>query len=202
MDRIAYLKEKAFEKRLIKKAIKEWIDMGKPKQQILEDLSLLYKDKVTILKQLEFTPSKVMKHKYRLFNYMLAVLLLAATILDVIILKNLNWGKHSILDVNYALSVALDAIFLVGVLLYRIEIYSWVASRAVVSLVTIMVTLYYQSFAEINSLIFISLTLIVVFFILGLFLGIKLCPPRVPKVIEVPVNGTEKINKIVYVFQD
>ena len=195
-------KEHAFEKRQIKQDIKVWIDKGKPKQQIFEELSLLYKDKATILKQLESTPSKMMKDKYRLFNYMLASLLLAATILDVIILTSLKWGMYPVLDVNYTLSVVLDAVFLVGVLMYRIEIYSWVASRAVVSLITIVMALYYQSFADINILIFVSLTLIVIFFVLGLFLGVKLCPAHVPKTIEVNVNGIEKINKTIYVFRD
>ena len=195
-------KEHALEKSQIKKGIKACMDKGMPKQQILEELSLLYKDKITILKQLESTPSKMMKDKYRLFNYMLAGLLLIAMILDIIILTKIEWGMHPILDVNYALSVVLDAVFLVGVLLYRIESYSWVASRAVVSLLTIMVTLYYQSFAGINMLIFISLSLIVVFFVLGLLLSVKLCPPRIPKVIEVYINETEKIDKTIYVFPD
>jgi len=195
-------KAQTLEKRNIKKEIKERIDKGIPKQQILEELSFLYKDKMPVLKQLESTPSKMMKQKYRLFNYMLAGLLLAATILDIIILKNLKWGMYPILDVFYTLNVVLDAVFLVGVLLYRIESYSWVASRAVVSLLTITVTLYYQSFSDLNMLIFISLTLIVVFLVLGLLLGVKLCPQRVPKIIELDVNGTEKVNKTIYVFTD
>ena len=195
-------KAQTLEKRTIKKEIKMRIDKGIPKQQILEELSFLYKDKMPVLKQLELTPSKMMKQKYRLFNYMLAGLLLAATILDIIILRNLKWGMYPILDFNYASSVVLDAAFLVGVLLYRIESYSWVASRAVVSLLTITVTLYYQSFSDLNMLIFISLTLIVVFLVLGLLLGVKLCPQRVPKIIELDVNGTEKVNKTIYVFTD
>ena len=195
-------KAQTLEKRNIKKEIKMRIDKGIPKQQILEELSFLYKDKMPVLKQLELTPSKMMKQKYRLFNYMLAGLLLAATILDIIILKNLKWGMYPILDVFYTLNVVLDAVFLVGVFLYRIESYSWVASRAVVSLLTITVTLYYQSFSDLNMLIFISLTLIVVFLVLGLLLGVKLCPQRVPKIIELDVNGTEKVNKTIYVFTD
>ena len=195
-------KEQALEKRKIKEEIKVAIDKGKSKQEILEDLSLLYKDKMTIIKQLEMTPSKKMKQKYRMFNYMLSGLLLAATILDVIIFASLNRGAYPVLDVNYALSIVLDVVFLVGVLMYRIETYSWIASRALVSLITIMATLYYQSFADINVLIFISLALIVLFFVLGLLLGVKLCPPRSPKVIELDINGNEKVKKTIYVFQD
>jgi len=195
-------KEQAFEKKQIKKDVKAWIAKGKPKQQILEELSLLYKDRATISRQLESTPSKMMKHRYRCFNYMLAGLLLVATVLDIIILTHLKWGMYPFLDFNYTTSVVLDAVFLVGVLLYRIESYSWIASRAVVSLITIVVTSYYQSFAEIDILIFISFTLIVAFLFLGLLLGVKLCPQRVPKVIDLDVHGTEKIKKTIYVFPD
>jgi len=186
----------------IKKYIKICIDEGKPKQQILEELSVLYQDKATIIKQLEVIPSKMLKHKYRLFNYMLAGLLLIITILDVIILTNIQWGMYPILDVNYALSVVLDVIFFVGVLLYRSEIYSWVASRAVVSLITILIMIYDHLFPDINVLIIISLTLVIVFLILGLHLSVKLCPPRVPKVIELDIDGTTKVNKTIYVFAD
>jgi hypothetical protein len=51
-------------------------------------------------------------------------------------------------------------------------------------------------------LLFISLTIVVISFILGLLLGVKLCPPRVPKNIEIDIDGTEKICKTVYVFPD
>ena len=196
-------KEQALEKKQIKNNVKKRINSGEPKQQILEELSQVYKDKATIVRQLELTPSKAMKHKYRMFNYMLAGLLLAATILDTIIVLKLYGEMILFLDFFYVLSVVLDVIFLIGVLLYRIESYSWIASRAVVSLVTIMVSAYYySSLAEIDILIFASLALIVVFFVLGLLLGVRLCPQRVPKVIEVDVDGTEKINKTIYVFPD
>ena len=194
-------KEQALEKKQIKKDIKARIDRGEPKQQILEELSQVYKDKVTIVKQLELTPSKVMKQKYRMFNYMLAGLLLAALVLDIILICKWEWG-YLILDFNYALSIILDAVFLVGVLLYRIEIYSWVASRAIVSLITIMVSIYNQTFDKGGILIFVSLGLIVVFFFLGLLLGVKLCPARIPKIIEVEIDENEKINKTIYVFPD
>lgn len=194
-------KEQALEKKQIIKDVKARIDKGEPKQQILEELSHLYKDKLTIVKQLELTPSKVMKYKYRTYNYMLAGLLLATLILDIILIFKLHWGRYQILDINYAISVVLDAIFLIGVLLYRIESYSWVATRAVVSLATIMVSIYYY-FEKIDVLIFVSLGLIFVFFFFGLLLSVKLCPPRVPKIIEVDIDGNEKINKTIYVFPD
>ena len=195
-------KEQALEKKQIIKDVKTRINRGEPKQQILEELSRLYKDKVTIVKQLEQIPSKAMKHKYRNFNYMLAGMLLIALILDIVLMSKLQWGAYWILDVNYALSIILDAVFLVGVLLYRIESYSWVASRAVVSLIIIMVSIYYYTLEQINLLIFVSLALIVLFFILGLLLGVKLCPPRVPKIIEVDIDENEKINRTIYVFPD
>jgi len=194
-------KEQASEKRQIIKHVKARIDRGEPKQLILEELSNLFKDKVTIVRQLELTPSKAMKYKYKIYNYLLAVLLLSAFVLDTILLYKLNWGKV-IIDYTTALNVVLDAVFLIGVLLYRIEIYSWIASCAVVTLITLLTSLYYYDLRGIDPLLFISLTLIVISFILGMLLGVKLCPQRIPKNIQVDIDGTEKINKTVYVFPD
>jgi len=189
------------EKKQIIKHVKARIDRGEPKQLILEELSQLFKDKVTIMRQLELTPSKAMKNKYQVYNYLLAALLLSAFVFDAMLLYKLNWGK-TIIDVTTALNVALDAVFLVGVLLYRIEIYSWIASSAVVTLITLLTSLYYYELRDIDPMLYISLTLTVISFILGLLLGVKLCPQRVPKNIEIDIDGTEKINKTVYVFPD
>ena len=194
-------KEQASEKRQIIKHVKARIDRGEPKQLILEELSQLYKDKVTIVRQLELTPSRAMKSKYEIYNYLLAALLFTALVMDSILLYRLTWGR-TIIDFTTALNVALDAVFLVGVLLYRIEIYSWIASSAVVTLITLLTSLYYYDYHTIDPLLFISLTLIVISFILGLLLGVKLCPQRVPKNVEIDIDGTEKINKTVYVFPD
>jgi len=194
-------KEQISEKRQIVKHVKARIERGEPKQLILEELSQLYKDKVTIVRHLELTPSRVMKAKYRLYNYILAALLLSAFILDAILFSRLNRGIM-LIDFTTALNVALDMVFLVGVLLYRIEIYSWIASCAVVTLITLLSSLYYYDLQNVDPLLFISLTMVVISFILGLLLGVKLCPPRVPKNIEIDIDGTEKICKTVYVFPD
>jgi len=194
-------KEQELEKTQIKKHIKVRIERGDPKQQILDELSRLYKDHVTIVKQLEQTPSKAMKRKYVGHNYLLAALLLGALVLDSILLIRLEWGKL-IIDITTALNVALSLVFFIGVLLYRIEIYSWIASCGVVTLITIMASLYYYDISAISPLSFISLGVIVISFLLGLLLGVKLCPQRVPKVIEVDIDGVEKINKTIYVFPD
>ena len=194
-------KEQPSEKRQIIRQVKARIDRGEPKQLILEELSHLYKDKVTIVRQLEQTPSIAMKSKYRIYNYLLAFLLLTALILDAILLLKLDWGRW-IIDYTTALNVALDAFFIIGVLLFRIEIYSWIASCAVVTLIILLSSLYYYELGDIDPLLFISLTMIVISFILGLLLGVKLCPPRIPKTVQVDIDGTEKINKTVYVFPD
>jgi len=188
------------EKKQITEDVKARIGKGEPKQQILEELTQVYKDKVTIVQQLETTPSLAMKQKYRMHNYMLAIFLMAALIADIFTLW-LDWGKWIIIFPSM-LNVVLDVIFVVGVLLYRSEIYSWISSRAVVSLVMIIATLYYYSIGTLNPLIYISLGLVIISFILGMILGIKLCPQRVPKTIEVDIDGTEKINKTIYVFAD
>lgn len=193
-------KEQLEEKKQIIEDVKNRMEKGEPKQQILEELSQTYKDKVTIVKQLERTPSKVMKYKYRTYNLVLAALLQASLILDIVTLFGLDWG-HLIVDVCLSLNVALSAIFLFGVLLYRIDIYSWIATSAITMLIAITSSyLHYHS--DIEVLVLISLGLIIISFVLGLFLGVKLCPPRVPKTIEVDIDGTEKVNKTIYVFPD
>jgi len=194
-------KEIAEEKKQIVKEVKARVERGEPKQQILEELSQVYKDKVTINKQLEKTPSKLMKYKYAVFNYTLANFLLAALVLDAILLFKADW-QFLIIDGFAALNVGLDIVFLVGVLLYRSETYSWIASRAIVSLLIIIVSNYFIPNSSVQVLVYVSLALISVSFVLGLFLGVKLCPLRVPKVIEVDIDGVEKINKTIYVFPD
>ena len=192
-------KEQISERKKIRKEVKDLIEKGKPKQQILEDLSHLYKDKITIMKELESTPSRIMRYKFRTHNYLLAALLMVALVLDSIALSRLQWGDW-VIDTNLVLNVLLDVVFLVNILLFRVEIYTWIAARAVMTLITIMAahTEYYQ----IDILVFVSLTLIVASFVLGMTLGVKLCPPRVPKTVEVNVGENQKINKTIYVFPD
>ena len=192
-------KEQIFERRRIRKEVKYLVEKGEPKQQILEDLSQTYKDKITIVKQLEVTPSKIMRYKFRTHNYFLATLLLAVLALDSIALSRLQWSDW-IISSNMVLNVILSVVFLVNILLFRIEIYTWIAARAIVTLLTIMTahTKYYQ----IDILVFVSLTLIVVSFVIGMTLGVRLCPPRVPKTVEVNIGENQKINKTIYVFPD
>ena len=155
-------REQIAEKRRIKKDVKTLVDKGKSKQQILEELSLLYKDKITIMQQLEATPSRTMKSKFRVYNYILAVLLLVVLVLDIITLSRLQWGDW-IVDTNLVVNIALDVVFLAGVLLFRVELYTWIAARAALTLLTIIAahTEYYQ----IDILVFVSLFLIMVSFI-------------------------------------
>ena len=196
-------KEQAEEKILIKKEVKFRVGMGEPKQKIFEDMSKSFKDVMTIANQLELTPSVKMKQKYRLYNYGLAVMLAVAWGLDFILLGRVEWDSvHFVIAINTSLNVALDLVFLVGVLMYRTEIYSWISSRAVLSVVTIMVSFYHFGFSSVDVLHYISLGLIVATFILGMLLGVKLCPPRIPKTIEIKVDEKEKINKTIHVFAD
>lgn len=192
--------EKVNEKRQIKKEVLARIKKGEPKQQILEELSLEYKDKITIVKQLENTPSIMMRHKYLKYNYLMSALLLTILVLDVIAIFRAQW-HHPLVDTISYLNVAIDIILLTGAVLYRIENYSWIAARAIVSLIQIIIThVYYHQ--GIDLLTFIVLALIIISFLLGMFLGIKLCPPRIPKIIEVNVDDKETIKKTVYVFPD
>ena len=192
-------KVQAEEKKQIKKEVYSRIRSGEPKQQILEELSKKYKDKITIVKQLEVTPSLAMRKKYQLFNLIMTGLLLTILVLDVILVINStleNWLKY----VPF-LNVFIDIILLIGILRYRIENYSWIAARAIVSVIYIIISNAYFHF-PIDVITIIVLGLIIISFFLGIFLSMRLCPPRIPKTIEVDIDGTEKINKTIYVFPD
>ena len=202
----------AAEKKQIILDVKYRIQRGEPKQQILEDLSPLYKDKVTLVKQIEMTPSKAMKEKHRLLNYLLAFLLLTALVVDIAIFKDLDsahWFTPTLgyLLVNWltALGIILDTVFLIGVLMCRIEIYSWIAVRGLLTLITIVGSYGYFDIGDKGTmfiLLVVSFGLILISFFMGLMLCVKLCPPRIPKIIEVDIDGTEKIKKTIYVFPD
>jgi len=187
------------EKKQIRKDVKSLVDKGESKQQILEDLSHLYKDKITLMKQLETTPSRIMKYKFRIYNYILASLLLVVLVLDVITISRLHW-EVLVIDIDLIVNVVLDVVFLVSVLLFKTETYTWIAVRAAVTLLTI--TTAHTAYDQIDMLVFVSLILIVVSFVLGMMLSVRLCPPRVPKTVEVNVGKNQKINKTIYVFPD
>ena len=196
------------EKKQILLDVKYRIKRGEPKQQILEDLSPLYKDKATLVKTIEVTPSKAMKAKYGTQNYLLAALLLAALVLDIILLFRLDFGSSGksewglwVINFNVVISVVLDTVFLVGVLMYRIDTYSWIASRALLTLIAIFVSFGYFHL-QVDPLVYFSLGLIMISLILGLMLGVKLCPARIPKIIEIEIDENEKVKKTIYVFPD
>ena len=199
------LEKKRLERKQIILDVKSRIQKGEPKQQVLEELSHMYEDKATIVKQIEKTPSLTAKAKCLKFNYMLFACLLLALILDTILIfridmSNLGSGER-ILLFNTALSIVLDIVFLVGVFLYLVEIYSWIAARALVTLFTLMISFgYYNS--EIHILVYISLFLVIISFALGILMGVKLFPQRVPKEIEIDIDGVEKIKKTIYVYPD
>ena len=195
------MKEKDLEKQEIAKEVKSRIKGGEPKQKILEELSQKYKDKATIMKQLEITPSNAMKIEHRLLNISLVVLLGLALIVDTITLNNFQKNEYLIVNATTAINVVLDFVFLLGALLYWIEIYSWIACRAVSSLVIIVSTsMYYRDMVSVW--VYVSLGLVILSFIIGLLLAVRLCPRRVPKIIEVPISEDEKIKKTIYVFPD
>ena len=189
------------EKKQIKLDVKYRLERGEPKQQILEDLSQLYKDKVTLMRQIEINPSKEAKEKYGIYNFLLAFILFSTLVLDIILLfeveKNEPLYLYRIAILNTIVCIALDAIFFGGALTFHIEMYNWIATRALVSLLTLIISL-----GQFHPLAYISLCLAVTAFVLGLWLGVKLCPPRVPKIIEVEIDDMEKIKKTIHVYPD
>ena len=197
-------KEKKSEKKEIRNDVRRRIKKGEPKQQVLEELRNVYDDKATLIKQIEKTPSNAAKTKYVKYNYLLCGCLLMALILNVLFLfkfePDLGAGERVLLY-STLLSIVLDVVFIVGVLMYFIEIYSWIAARALLTLMTLLISFGYFK-TEIHLFVYLSFALIIVSFTLGLLLGVKLCPQRVPKIVEVEIDETEKIKKTVYVFPD
>ena len=169
-------KEQTAEKKQIKLDVSYRIKRGELKQQIFEDLSPLYKDKVTLVRQIEITPSRAMKSKYGIFNYVLAFFLLAALAVDIVLITKLdtnhwfsNLWYHLMINYITVLSIVLDTVFFVGVLLYRIEIYSWIASRALLTLITLVASASFEKVFDqeiVFVLLLISLGLIVISFII------------------------------------
>ena len=190
------------EKRKIAKEIKFRLKCGHAKQKILEDVSQMFKDKVFIVKQLEKTPSEKMKSKYFIHNIILSLLLLLAITADLITFTKLDLSiQNNWIMYFTALNIVLDIIFWIGVKLYRVETYSWIASRALVSLIVI-ITSYMYYYQTVDYLVYVSLCLVSLSFVFGLWLGVHLCPPRVPKCIEVKINKEEMVEKVIYVFPD
>jgi hypothetical protein len=195
-------REQKAERRRIKSEVKARVDSGEPKQLILDEMSQLYKDKLYIVRLLESMPSVIMKYRYRMFNYLLAAMLTTSLLLDAVTVHRMDWGRYPVIDVNSALNIAMDAVFLCGILMYRIETYGWIAARAVISIITIAVS-YIHYHHAVDIIVFVSLALILVSFVFGLMLGIRLCPPRVPKIVEIDLGILEKkISKTIYVFPD
>ena len=195
------MSDKDLEKKMIKDAVKMRIGKGEPKQKILEDLSMKYKDIITIVRQLEKTPSIERKRKYLPQNIILSFLLLTALGIDTITLIQLDRNVINIILGFSILNVVLDVIFLYGVKTFKIEVYSWIASRAVVTLIMIVISYayYYQA---VHYLVYVSLGLVTCSLIFGLYLSTQLCPRRIPTYKEVSVDGQEKVVKRIFIFPD
>jgi hypothetical protein len=98
------------------------------------------------------------------------------------------------------MNIALDIWLLIGVGLYKMETYSWIAARALISLLQIIAVNVSSRYST-DILIYFTLGLLVASFVAGLFMSVKLSPRRVPKTIEVEIEN-EKIKKTIYVFPD
>jgi hypothetical protein len=186
---------------------------GEPKQKILEDLLKKYRENMFIIKTLESTPSVTMKKKYFYCNVAVFVLLLSIFVFDLLLLAKLffpDW--FSLADSDYAVeleflnvffvlfNLLLDILLLIGIALYRMEAYSWIAARAVFSLLQIIAVNAVYHF--IDPLSYYTLGLLLVSFIAGLFMSVKLSPRRIPKTIELVNSENETIKKTIYVFPD
>jgi hypothetical protein len=200
-------KEKTSQKKQIRLDIKYRIDRGEPKQQIIEDLSFLYKDKRSIARQIDSIPSKAMKEKYWIFNYILASFLLAALIMDILLFFRLDWGWLNTrawwqltIHFNVIISLVLDSLFFVSVLMYRINMYSWIVVRALTTMVVFLVAYIDNNPLLADKFLLIPFGLILLSFVVGLLLSWKLCPPRIPKIIEVDIDGVEKIKKTILYY--
>jgi hypothetical protein len=110
-------------------------------------------------------------------------------------------GELEFLNLSFAFfNLLLDIFLLVGIALYRMEAYSWIAARAIISLLQIIAVNAVYHF--IDPLSYYTLGLLLISFIAGLFMSVKLSPRRVPKVIELVDGNNETIKKTIYVFPD
>jgi hypothetical protein len=163
---------------------------------------------------LENAPSIAMKKKYYHYNIGVFILLLAIFAFDSIIMAIFffpEWFHAPVLQYSYferyviliadAINMTADIALLIGVGLYKMETYSWIAVRAVLSLLQI-VAVNVSSHHDTDGLVYLTFGLLVISFFAGLFMSIKLSPRRVPKIIDVVVDENEKIKKTIYVFPD
>jgi hypothetical protein len=74
---------KRFNKKEALKIVQTRLDEGKPRKEILEELSNLYVHKSSIAKLIAMTPDSKTKEKYKLLNYTLLCLLVLSFILEV-----------------------------------------------------------------------------------------------------------------------
>jgi hypothetical protein len=203
---------KLHEKNQIKAEVRRRVKSGEPKQVIQEDISKRFKDKIAIIKQLEGVPSLSMRKKYRWFNVGIFILLLAIFTLDVWAMLRFFFPEtfHPGTEESVAawllgglviLNIAIDAVLLIGVALYRLDTYSWISARAIISLLQIIAV--QVSFPKAGDpLNYYILGLLVVSLAFGLFMSARLSPHRIPKKIEVTNSEGDKIPKIIYVFPD
>jgi hypothetical protein len=153
------------------------------------------------------------KKKYFYWNVAVFILLLSIFVLDLMLLAKMFFpDRFYSSDSGYAVeleslnlffvffNLLLDILLLVGIALYRMDAYSWIAARAVISLLQIIAVNAVYHFIDVLS--YYTLGLLIISFVAGLFMSVKLSPRRVPRIIELVNDENETIKKTVYVFPD
>lgn len=108
------------EKKLIQKAIDKEIDSGKAHKEIFQSLSKNFNNKEELFELLSKTPTKVSREQYKIWNYILAIVLFT------------TWGTflHALItDISAStVLVSLYFFFLIkSVIKWRIKNYFWIA---------------------------------------------------------------------------
>lgn len=108
------------EKKLIQKAIDKEIDSGKAHKEIFQSLSKNFNNKEELFELLSKTPTKVSREQYKIWNYLLAIVLFT------------TWGTflHALIT-DISASIILFSFYffflIQSVIKWRIKNYFWIA---------------------------------------------------------------------------
>lgn len=108
------------EKKLIQKAIDKEIDSGKAHKEIFQSLSKNFNNKEELFELLSKTPTKVSREQYKIWNYILAIVLFT------------TWGTflHALIT-DISASIILFSFYffflIQSVIKWRIKNYFWIA---------------------------------------------------------------------------
>lgn len=134
MNNCTTMKKKSINTKQVNKLIETRINEGKPRNEILEELSETYFDKKTLATLIAMTPEIERKKKYKIYNDILLGLLILTIILKVLI-GVLLLANVSIYAIPFAFLMPLLAVFFaIEVSRLKAYIYRVLGLMAIVSI--------------------------------------------------------------------